>query len=849
MNIFRPILAASFLLGLATSGGGQTFQWAGPAESIPTTPWSADANWSPLGPPSAGSSVIVDRLGFPLGTGPLLDVDASIANLQLRNGAFVGNFESGVFPNTVHTLTVSGTTQIGPGFGFFSVPDGCVYSLGTLLSQSNATLLYGAVLGGGNNTAPGPGPAVLQWRGANIVRNEGTIGLNPGFVLRDQDTGEDALRNFNQNGGLFGVGGRVYTTPGAFTNAGTLSVSTNSSQQAYARMNIGGAFLNFNAGTGVLNGGRIEVRGRYGGRAEFAFPGANIQTLAPFTSIYLEGDAAILDSDTGDNALRSLGALHGDLSVANALGLTPSGGTFTHANGTLEIATNGAVTVYGDFEQQPDGSIRLGQNASGTARLTITGNTTLRGNFLLDGDPGANVDDTHFDASIYQFFGSLFSGSGTAQGEVYLGGAVTPGRVVVSGSRSSRGAKTPTPARLESNSVTAGRIRLLGGVTLGPTSTLTIGVAGLDEFTGYSVLEQQGQAGLVLAGTLVVALDASYAPPPSASFVVVRCENLDGAFSNVADGGRVGTADGRGSFRVFYEFDGAGGRVILTGFELNTATVFVGGDPLAGDDWSPAGNWNNGLPGAVVLDVVIPSGRYTTASADFPGLGALNLRRNSGVTLQGAVRLEFLDGITLGGGSGGSAVLNHAGPGVGTLATNRITLAPDLFGDPGAYGFGYVQTGLRVVQPGSSPAPLSVVIGVRGLCEVAADLAPFRGSTLTIETQTDPATLDASTLGIFGTISEVPPAVASPTGAAVVIQGGGSVRLTEANTSTRAERQCGTACSSSRAARSSRAGSTPRTRRARPPAAAPSWSLPPLALRWRPTMPAFSAATVASPAT
>ncbi|MBS0659435.1 MAG: hypothetical protein JSR82_14435 [Verrucomicrobia bacterium] len=772
---------APLLLGLVQAAHGQTFQWAGPAESIPQALWSTGANWSPTGPPTAGSTVIVDRLGFTPGTGPLLDLDATLANLQVRNGGFVGNFESGVFPNTVHTLTVTGTTQVGPGFGYFSVPDGCVYTLGTFLSQSNATLLYGAVIGGGNNTLPGPGPAILQWRGANIVRNEGSIGLNPGFVVRDQDTGLDALRNFSQNGGLFGVGGRTYTTPGAFTNAGLLTVSTNSSVQTYARLNIGGPFLNFDPGTGVLNGGQIQVKGRYGGRAEFAFPGANIRTLAPFTSITLEGDAAVLDSDTGENGLRQLGVLQGDLSIANALGLTPSGGTFTHTNGNLHIATNGALTVNGDFEQQPDGSIRLGQNATGTARLTITGNTTLRGEFLLDGDPGANIDDTHFDANLYQVFGSLISGSGTTQGEAYLGGVVRPGRILTSGAR---GPRSSQPARPEGASVVAGRLRLLGGVVFGPTGTLSIGIGGPNAFTDYSVLEQQGPAGLVLAGTLAVTVDAAYTPPPSASFVIVRCENIDGTFSNVADGGRINTDDGRGSFRVFYEADATGGRVVLTDFELSTVTVFVGGAPLAGDDWSPAGNWNNGLPGTVVSDAVIPSGRYTTASADFPGLGALTLRRNSGVTLVGPVSLEFLGGIILAGGPGGSAVLNHAGPGLGTLVTNRLTLAPDLFGDPDAYGFGYVQSGLRMVQPGVSPAPLNLVVGPRGLGEIAADLAPFRGSTLTIEMQTDPATLSGSSLAIFGTISEVSPTPASPTGAALVIQGGGSTRLTGANTYT-----------------------------------------------------------------
>ena len=549
----RNPLAALALL-LATPAFAQTYNWIGGQGSPANDNWSTPANWSPLGPPVPGSSVIIDRLNLPLATGPIVDVDVSVASLIARNGGFFGGYES----QNVHALNVTGSTTLGPNAGLISCSEGCTYTLGTFLNQSNATLLYGATLGAGNNTFDGPGPAIIQWRGANIVRNQAGIGLNPNAVLRDQDTQQDALRSFSQNAGVFGVGGHLYVTPGAFTNFGLIQVVINANQRPFSRMVINGNFVNFDAGSGVLNGGPIEVKGRYGGRAEFAFPGADIRTLAPGTTLRLEGDAAVLDSVTGANGLRNLGNLGGEFSVANALGVTPTNGVLQHTNGTLNVLTNGILTVTGDFQQYTAATVNVGRAGAGAARLVITGTAAVMGNFRFDGVGTGGANDSVVETQqLTTGTDNFISGAGTIrvnpipepQPLIFIDCRVLPGALPNVGPRPARAksgeavparprfgalpggfpAPDEAPETIESTSVVPGRIRMEGAAAMSGSAKLLIGIAGLGAGVGHSVLTQVGAGGLQLDGQLSVTLAAGYTPDPVDTFEVVRSDALAAA--------------------------------------------------------------------------------------------------------------------------------------------------------------------------------------------------------------------------------------------------------------------------------------------------------------------------------
>ncbi len=763
-----PVPSLVFLLS-AASVTAQTYQWQGP--DGPFSPFSTAANWSPSGPPTTGSSVVVDAQGQSFGTGPVLDVDVDLANLTLSNGGGLGVFESDFSLTFSRFLTVSGTTTLGSGpgapDGVVFASDGCTFTLGTLINQNNTTLTRGAHLGTGNNVFVTGNPAIIEWRGAHIVRNEGNLGLGPNGVLRDQDTHEDALRDFDQNGGSFGVSGRTYVTPGDFTNFSYLSVVTNSSNYPFSRMEIGGTFINFDDNTGVLNGGTIHVKGRFGGRAEFAFPGADIRTLAPFTEILLEGDAAILDSNDGANGLRHLGELLGEFSVASALGVEPMGGILGQSDGNLNVLTDGFLTVTGDFTQSTGATANVGQNGAGSARLAVTGYVDVSGTLNLRGDILATDNDAVVSSNGFEGKpGSTISGSGTIEAsDIISDGILSPGTVPGSG-----------PATL-----VPGRLRLKGDVTFSGNSGMVIGIGGEQPGTGHSVIEHIAGQDLHIGGTIAVTLANGYTPPSGAVFEFFKTDSyLYGEFSNVANEGRMMTTGGEGSFRVRILYRENEEVIALSDYESATNNFFTGLDPIKPFAWEEPLNWSLGVPNGTRPDPIIAAGRQTASSVNYPGLNTLVLRPDSSVSVLGGTTLEFLNGITMEGRSGSSSYVLCESPGTALLATNRITATGPVPNDPGSSSA--LGVGVDIVQPGNAPAPMTISRSAGGVLYINGSITPFRGSTLTMESGS--SLQDGSFLQILGGIHELQPGTPSATGAAVVIDGAGSVLFTKPSTYT-----------------------------------------------------------------
>lgn len=495
----------------AASGAMGNFQtWVG--GSFPSgfnALWSNPANWDPSGVPLPTDTVAVSQFSAYAN----VDIDATVANLNVSNLATVGAINSPLAANK--TLNVTGTTSIA-NFGLIQATDGAHYTLGTLLQQSNSTLLYSGVIGAGGGISGSPNPSIVEWRGANVVRNEASIELGPNGFLRDQDTGLDALRNFSQNGGLFGVEGRTYVTPGAFSNFSSIQVGTQFPNEPLARFEVGGPFANFNSSTGVLTGGQIVLKGFFDGRAEFAFPGANIRTLAPFTYLTLEGNAAIVDSNTGLNGLRNLANLGGDFSVANAFGITPTDGTLQQTAGNLHIRTNGHITVTGDLHQYQDAAIVLDDDA----RLTVTGNSTVEAQFIMPSPydsvahPRSSSGELVFEPS------SSLQGSGALEADLmYLRGEVRPGSTPAPGE--SRGAAP----------LVAGRIDLDGLVFMSGDTDVSIVLAGPTPDTQYSTIHHTGSQ-MFVSGTLRLLRPDGYIPDPADRFTIIQSPDLEDYFFN-----------------------------------------------------------------------------------------------------------------------------------------------------------------------------------------------------------------------------------------------------------------------------------------------------------------------------
>jgi fibronectin-binding autotransporter adhesin len=140
----------------------------------------------------------------------------------------------------------------------------------------------------------------------------------------------------------------------------------------------------------------------------------------------------------------------------------------------------------------------------------------------------------------------LLTGQGTIAGKVSNAGTIAPG-------------------------LSAGTLNIANDLSLTPASTLQIEIGGLTQGSQYDLLTEAGGVALNLDGTLNVTLINSFVPTAADTFTVVDSnQTLVGAFDNVANGGRIATTDGFGSFRVNYGSGSAfpSDRVVLSDFAL-----------------------------------------------------------------------------------------------------------------------------------------------------------------------------------------------------------------------------------------------------------------------------------------
>jgi hypothetical protein len=129
-------------------------------------------------------------------------------------------------------------------------------------------------------------------------------------------------------------------------------------------------------------------------------------------------------------------------------------------------------------------------------------------------------------------------------------------------------------------------------------ATLAVDISGPFQFTDYGVLTTQGTT--ALGGTLQLNLIDGFVPTALNSFDILRANGgLTGAFANVANGQRLSTSDGLGSFIVNYgpgsHFNSS--HVVLSGFRTGIpGDLDVDGD-VDGNDflvWQRGGSPNGG---------------------------------------------------------------------------------------------------------------------------------------------------------------------------------------------------------------------------------------------------------------
>ena len=281
----------------------------------------------------------------------------------------------------------------------------------------------------------------------------------------------------------------------------------------------------------------------------------NGQNLALVGTIQNEGNIAIAGSST-----------FADLQIGGAVSLT-GGGTVTLTNSTLSritdddgggVLTNVDNTIQGrgfvgnnlvQIDNLVLGTIQADQSGSslvvdtsattfdnfGTlsainnSELDVVGSTSNFG--FVDVESGSRAE---FD-TLVNGIGGVLAGNGTidAIDEIINNGTISLGN-------------------------SPGTLTLDTDLDLGSSSSLEIELAGLSLFDELIV-----NGDVDLGGDLDLFLLDGYRPEEFDVFDVVLADSFSGLFANVADGGRLATSDGFGSFQVNY---GGGGTVQLSQF-------------------------------------------------------------------------------------------------------------------------------------------------------------------------------------------------------------------------------------------------------------------------------------------
>ncbi len=366
--------------------------------------YSDPANWSNGVPDSSAFNAINDT-DFII----QLDIDPTIGNLTLG-----GNF--GRLFGTDRSLVVTGTTTMGAGNRLDVVSQSAAsvkFDLGNLANFSGTTLNSGGYF----VTAAAGTNSAIQFNGANIVTNNGRIGLiGAGAAIVDQN-GLSALRNLTTNGvdGFIRMGsGASFTTTNNFTNAGIMSArpggtytfngsfgsATDPANRDAGLIQIFGTDQGPAQGNGLVaaNGsfGNVNAAGTFDGSYEIISNGSatamlrfnNANIINNAGNIFLTGPNSRIVDQNGLDGLLNLATNDGFLLLARQARSTS--GALTN-NGVLAALGGGNLTVGGSvtnhgfifvsqfddylnvtvpgFDPDPTGAI--------TTLVTINGNLTL----------------------------------------------------------------------------------------------------------------------------------------------------------------------------------------------------------------------------------------------------------------------------------------------------------------------------------------------------------------------------------------------------------------------------------------------------------------------------------------
>ena len=561
--------------------------------------------------------------------------DVTISNLTLAGTA--SGF--GVFNKT---FTVTGTTTIqSQGQGLIEVSGvpatPAKFDAGTLSSFSDHTLRgnYYRLMG------------TLQFRGADIwAFRDGALELHPGSAIIDE-FGNGALRNFAllDSAAVLYLYGQNVVTNAAFLNEGVLVLTWLNAPSTFTALS---GLRNFEGSPKTLRGGRFELTG-----GTVRFDAADIVNLA--STVSLGTDLGIADL-AGNDGLRNLahilpdGVLNigrdfttaGSFTNDGSLQLNKSTFTITGALNNFDASshtlTGGIYDLAGstDYYGSPGSTLKFSGadivhnqasiSLSAGKIMDLAGNDGLRnfndngahgsftvspaqlfvapGNFTNAGTVTLNpLSPAHDNRTVAAFQVPAGSSYTQTAGTTVNAGTITADINVLGGSFLNRSLSyyggLPATGRVQghvnvSNAVFVPKGSMSGNLTLGANARFhsTIG------WVADSILVQ---GSTTLGGTLEVELTGYSFPKNSDVITILQSQGaMSGTFVNAADGARIKTSDGAGSFVVDYESN----TVKLREFELSPSpatllNISTRADLLRADE-DPSGDQSVLIAGFII---------------------------------------------------------------------------------------------------------------------------------------------------------------------------------------------------------------------------------------------------------
>ena len=574
-------------------------------------------------------------------------VDASGGNFNVQNGTFNdvtvsgGDLQVGQKLCVQNGLTVSdhNVNLASLSSLVFDGPSQTIDNLNIVVGGNYWANIYasGASSTGAQTLTLGPnvtvhgGAQFNNYHSGDTLINNGTINADKLSTDRNSSAVKIILDNFTNNaiaeatngeilfisspqwsnavGGTLSANGATLNLGGSWTNAGTIS-ATNA-----ATVNLGGTFntaqiasLSASADstvtiTGSLdNGGATLQPGTSGGMWSLTNGG----TITGGTI-----DASGGNFTVQNGTLNGVSVSGGDLRVSRTLcvqnGLTVSDQNVDLTSSSGELVFDGPSQAIDNLNIVTAGFSWMniyasGPSSNGPQTLTLGPKVTVHGGAQFNnyhaGDALINNGTINADASATantkitatKIILDSFTNNGTAEatngGTLYIGSAsfTNNGTLAVH-----NGGQIMTASGLNVGAGTlTGSGAIYGNVTLASDpSTLAFNIGGETQGTEYDSLSINGN--MTLAGNLQITITNGFVPLGTDAFTVLQGaagDTLSGSFLNVADGGRLETADGSGSFEVSYGSGAYANQIVLGDFvdgglpEPASAVLLVGGCAL-----------------------------------------------------------------------------------------------------------------------------------------------------------------------------------------------------------------------------------------------------------------------------